>query len=330
LFFFIGLIEDTGYMARAAFIMDRVMSRVGLHGKSFVPLLSSFACAIPGIMGTRMIDHPKDRLVTILVAPLVSCSARLPVYSIMIAVMLPPAIGAWQKAGLMLGLYGLGTGAALGMAWIFRKTLVRGESTHLLLELPPYRRPSLRVTLARMWERSALFLKQAGTVILALSIVVWAFSSYPKPADPEATPAEALAHSVAGRIGHAAGTGDCAARLRLEDRRGDHQFLRGARGLCGDDVDHLRDREWRRRYAGVARSDDAGDPGGRNPDLHAFGLPEPDGVLRAGDAMSQHAGRGASRDAFLALADLSIRLHDGAGVAGAFLVYQGGRWLGFD
>jgi ferrous iron transport protein B len=202
LFFFIGLIEDTGYMARAAFIMDRLMSRVGLHGKSFVPMLSSFACAIPGIMGARVIDHPKDRLVTILVAPLVSCSARLPVYSLMIAVMLPPVFGAWAKSGLMLGLYGLGVGVALGMAWIFRRTLLRGQSTHLLLELPPYRRPSLKVTLVRMWERSALFLKQAGTIILALSVVVWALSSYPKPADPQATPAEALAHSVAGRMGH--------------------------------------------------------------------------------------------------------------------------------
>jgi ferrous iron transport protein B len=201
LFFFIGLIEDTGYMARAAFIVDRLMSCVGLHGKSFVPMLSSFACAIPGIMGARVIDHPKDRLVTILVAPLVSCSARLPVYSLMIALMLPPGFGAWRKAGLMLGLYAFGLGAALGMAWLFRRTLLKGQRTHLLLELPPYRRPSLRVTLSRMWERSGLFLRQAGTVILALSILVWALSSYPKPAEPGATPAEALAESVAGRMG---------------------------------------------------------------------------------------------------------------------------------
>ncbi len=202
LFFFIGLLEDTGYLARAAFIMDRVMSRVGLHGKSFVPMLSSFACAIPGIMGARTIDNPKDRLVTILVAPLVSCSARLPVYSLMIAVMLPGAYSAWHKAGLMLALYALGLTAAFGMAWLFRKTLFKGERSLLLLEMPPYRRPALRVTLVRMWERASIFLRQAGTVILAISVIIWALSTYPKPADPQATPAQALAHSVAGRLGH--------------------------------------------------------------------------------------------------------------------------------
>jgi len=202
LFFFIGLLEDTGYLARAAFIMDRVMSRVGLHGKSFVPMLSSFACAIPGIMGARTIDNSKDRLVTILVAPLLSCSARLPVYSLMIAVMLPATFNAWKKAGLMLGLYALGMIAAFGMAWLFRRTLFRGERSLLLLEMPPYRCPSLRVTLARMWERASLFLRQAGTVILAISVIIWALSTYPKPANPAATPSQALASSAAGRLGH--------------------------------------------------------------------------------------------------------------------------------
>jgi ferrous iron transport protein B len=202
LFFFIGVLEDTGYLARAAFIMDRVMSRVGLHGKSFVPMLSSFACAIPGIMGARTIDNPKDRLVTILVAPLVSCSARLPVYTLMIAVMLPATFSAWHKAGLMLGLYAFGLTAAFGMAWLFRRTLFEGERSLLLLEMPPYRRPSLRVTLTRMWERSNIFLRQAGTVILAISVIIWALSTYPKPADPKAPPAQALANSVAGRLGH--------------------------------------------------------------------------------------------------------------------------------
>ncbi len=203
LFFFIGILEDTGYMARAAFIMDRLMNRVGLHGKSFVPLLSSFACAIPGIMAARTIDNPKDRLVTILVAPLVSCSARLPVYTLMIAVMLPAAFSAWAKAGLMLAMYALGLFAAFGMAWLFRRTLFKGERSLLLLEMPPYRRPSLRVTLARMWERGGIFLRQAGTVILAISVVIWALSTYPKPSNPEATPSQALAESAAGRLGHA-------------------------------------------------------------------------------------------------------------------------------
>jgi ferrous iron transport protein B len=203
LFFFIGILEDTGYMARAAFIMDRLMNRVGLHGKSFVPMLSSFACAIPGIMAARTIDSAKDRLVTILVAPLVSCSARLPVYALMIAVMLPAGFSAWAKAGLMLAMYALGLLAAFGMAWLFRKTLFKGERSLLLLEMPPYRRPSLRVTLARMWERAGIFLRQAGTVILAISIVIWALSTYPKPSSADASPSQALAESAAGRLGHA-------------------------------------------------------------------------------------------------------------------------------
>jgi ferrous iron transport protein B len=203
LFFFIGLLEDTGYLARAAFIIDRLMQRVGLHGKSFVPLLNSFACAIPGIMSTRTIENPKDRLVTILVAPLMSCSARLPVYTLMIAVLFPAGFSAWTKAGVMLAMYLLGLFAAFGMAWLFRKTLFKGEHSLLLLEMPPYRRPSLRVTLARMWERAVIFLKRAGTVILAITVIIWAISTYPKPANPNATPAEALATSFAGKLGHA-------------------------------------------------------------------------------------------------------------------------------
>jgi ferrous iron transport protein B len=203
LFFFIGILEDSGYMARAAFIMDRLMNRVGLHGKSFVPLLSSFACAIPGIMAARTIDNAKDRLVTILVAPLVSCSARLPVYALMIAVLLPTGFGAWHKAGVMLAMYLLSLSAAFGMAWLFRKTLFKGERSLLLLEMPPYRKPSLRVTLVRMWERAGIFLRRAGTVILAISVIIWALSTYPKPANPKATPGEALAASAAGKLGHA-------------------------------------------------------------------------------------------------------------------------------
>ncbi|MEA3212161.1 MAG: ferrous iron transport protein [Chthoniobacter sp.] len=202
LYFFLGILEDTGYMARAAFIMDRLMSRVGLHGKSFIPMLSSFACAIPGVMATRTIENRKDRLVTILVAPLMSCSARLPVYAIMIAVFIPAA-SALKKSGIMLCMYLLGLVAAFGMAWLFKKTLLRGETPMLLLEMPPYRVPSWKTIAIRMWERAGLFLRRAGTVILALSILLWALSTYPKPADPKATRAEAIAHSLAGRMGHA-------------------------------------------------------------------------------------------------------------------------------
>jgi ferrous iron transport protein B len=202
LFFFLGVLEDSGYMARAAFIMDRVMARVGLHGKSFIPLLSSFACAIPGIMAARTIEQPKDRLATILVAPLMSCSARLPVYTLMIAVLMPAA-GAWQKAGIILAMYMVGLLAAFGMAWLFKRTLLRGETPMLLLELPPYRRPQLRSIAMRMLERAQLFLRRAGTVILALSILLWALVTFPSPRDPEATSAEAVRQSFAGQIGRA-------------------------------------------------------------------------------------------------------------------------------
>jgi len=202
LYFFLGILEDTGYMARAAFIMDRLMSRVGLHGKSFIPMLSSFACAIPGIMATRTIENRKDRLVTILVAPLMSCSARLPVYALMIAVFIPTA-SALAKSGIMLSMYLLGLVTAFVMAFVFKKTLLRGETPMLLLEMPPYRMPAWRTIILRMWERAGLFLRRAGTVILGLSILLWALSTYPKPANPDATPAEAIAHSIAGRMGHA-------------------------------------------------------------------------------------------------------------------------------
>jgi ferrous iron transport protein B len=186
LFFFIGLLEDTGYMARAAFLMDRLMSKVGLHGKSFIPMLSSFACAIPGIMATRTIESPKDRLVTILIAPLMSCSARLPVYTLLIAACIPDT-RVWGIIGLpaltLFGMYMLGVVVALVMGFIFKKTLLKGEPPMLIMELPPYRRPMLRQVFRHMWERSKLFLRRAGTVILGVSILLWFLQTYPKSAD---------------------------------------------------------------------------------------------------------------------------------------------------
>jgi ferrous iron transport protein B len=208
LYFFIGLLEDTGYMARAAFLMDRVMSRVGLHGKSFIPLLSSYACAIPGIMATRTIENPKDRLVTILVAPFMTCSARLPVYALMIAALWPSGTGSvWAKGGLMMALYLLGTGAALLFAWFFKRTILRGETPLFMMELPPYRMPSVPQILQQMIQRAGIFLKRAGTVILAISIILWFLASFPKVTGtagaPEATKAEQLQQSFAGRMGRA-------------------------------------------------------------------------------------------------------------------------------
>ncbi|MGD0813897.1 MAG: ferrous iron transport protein B [Verrucomicrobiota bacterium] len=183
LFLFIGLLEDTGYMARAAFLMDRLMSKVGLHGKSFIPMLSSFACAIPGIMATRTIETPKDRLVTILVAPLMSCSARLPVYTLLIAACITG--GVFMQSLTMLSMYLLGIVVALGMAWLFKKTLLRGETPMLVMELPPYRRPLLKIVLRHMWDRSRLFLRRAGTVILGINILLWFMASYPRHAAVE-------------------------------------------------------------------------------------------------------------------------------------------------
>ena len=202
LFFFIGLLESTGYMARAAFIMDRLMSRVGLNGKSFIPLLSSYACAIPGIMATRTIEDPKDRLVTILVAPLMSCSARLPVYLLMIAALVPgDRVPLLTKVGIMLLMYALGTVGAFGFAWLFKRTLLKGAPPLMIMELPPYRLPLLRDVALHMVERAGLFLRRAGTVILGISIVLWFLAAYPKaPAD--ATPTQQLAQSFAGRAGH--------------------------------------------------------------------------------------------------------------------------------
>lgn len=185
LFLFIGLLEDTGYMARAAFLMDRLMSKVGLHGKSFIPMLSSFACAIPGIMATRTIETPKDRLVTILVAPMMSCSARLPVYTLLIAACIPKksVLGIFGMQGLtMLSMYLLGIVMALLMAWLFKKTLLKGETPLLIMELPPYKKPVVTVVLRHMWERSKLFLRRAGTVILGISILLWFLATYPRNA----------------------------------------------------------------------------------------------------------------------------------------------------
>jgi len=183
LFLFIAILEDTGYMARAAFLMDRLMSKVGLHGKSFIPMLSSFACAIPGIMATRTIESPKDRLVTILVAPLMICSARLPVYTVLIAATIPDkrVAGFLKLPGLtMLSMYLLGIIVALLMAWLFKKTLLKSATPMLIMELPPYKAPVPHVVMRHMWDRSKLFLRRAGTIILGINIILWFLATYPK------------------------------------------------------------------------------------------------------------------------------------------------------
>lgn len=217
LFLFISLLEDSGYMARAAFLLDRPMSRVGLHGKAFLPLMSSFACAIPGIMATRTIENPKDRLATILIAPFMSCSARLPVYALMIGTFFADQmVFGWISLGavLIISMYLLGILTAVIVAFILKATLLSSPPPPFVMELPPYRLPNLRNVLMNVWSRAWLFVKRAGTVILALSIILWALMAFPRtdPArlvltgdaevDQKTIHSAQLANSYAGSIGH--------------------------------------------------------------------------------------------------------------------------------
>ena len=210
LFLLIGILEDSGYMARAAYLMDRVMRRVGLHGKSFIPMLSGYACAVPAIMATRTIEEPKDRLATIMVVPLMSCSARLPVYTLLIGAFVPPVAvlgGLFSLQGVtMLLMYSLGTITALLVAAVFKRTLLRGPVRPMILEMPAYRLPNLRTLLQNVWHRAQMFLRRAGTVILSCSVILWAMATYPKTSVPAGTePARAhemqLGNSVLGHVG---------------------------------------------------------------------------------------------------------------------------------
>ena len=211
LFSLLYLLEDVGYMARAAFVIDRVMGRIGLEGRSFVALLSSYACAVPGIMATRTIPSPRDRLVTILVAPLMTCSARLPVYALLISAFVPrrEVFGPIGLQGLvLLGLYVGGAAAALIVAAFLKRTLVPGDGLPFAMELPTYRWPTLRVWGTQVYESAWAFLRRAGTIILIASLLLWALLTFPRveaPADmdDQAAASYALEQSVAGRLGHA-------------------------------------------------------------------------------------------------------------------------------
>ncbi|HTH50831.1 MAG TPA: ferrous iron transport protein B [Pyrinomonadaceae bacterium] len=223
LFLFISLLEDSGYMSRAAFLMDKLMSRIGLHGKAFLPLMSSFACAIPGIMATRTIESRRDRFATILIAPFMSCSARLPVYTLMIATFFAgKTVFGFLSLGavLMLAMYALGIIMAVIVAFILKRTVLKAPPPPFVMELPPYRLPNLRTVFQNMVTRAWLFLKRAGTVILAISIILWALTYFPRyesPGDaatssaaqtqPEgvtvAPESEQIKHSYAGTLGHA-------------------------------------------------------------------------------------------------------------------------------
>ena len=203
-FFFIIVLEDLGYMARAAFLMDKVMGGAGLHGRAFIPLLSSFACAIPGVMGARVIDNRRDRLTTILVAPLMTCSARIPVYTLIISAFIPN-----QKLGgvvslqglVMFGLYAAGIVSALSVGFVIRKLFWRGQAEPFLMELPAYKLPDPKNVLMGVWTRAKIFLRRAGTVILAMMVLIWFLSSTPAP--PPGAVGPAINYSIAGLLGHA-------------------------------------------------------------------------------------------------------------------------------
>jgi len=201
MFFFILVLEASGYMVRAAFLMDRIMASVGLSGRAFIPLLSSFACAVPGIMSTRTIEDEKDRLTTILIAPLMTCSARLPVYTLVIGAMIPnvrvlPFVG--LQGLVMLGLYIMGVAGAFVVALVLRRTVTKGASSGFMMEMPKYQLPSVRDLAIGLWSRAEIFLKRAGTTIAFTTIVLWAMLSFPQV--PKDSAVSQVNYSVAGRI----------------------------------------------------------------------------------------------------------------------------------
>jgi ferrous iron transport protein B len=204
MFFFILVLEASGYMVRAAFLMDRIMASVGLSGRAFIPLLSSFACAVPGIMSTRTIEDEKDRLTTILIAPLMTCSARLPVYTLVIGALIPnvrvlPFVG--LQGLVMLGLYIMGVAGAFVVALVLRRTVTKGASSGFMMEMPKYQLPSVRDLAIGLWSRAEIFLKRAGTTIAFTTIVLWAMLSFPQV--PKGSPVSQVNYSVAGRIANA-------------------------------------------------------------------------------------------------------------------------------
>jgi len=202
LFAFILVLEDSGYLPRAAFLLDRLMGGVGLSGRAFIPLLSSFACAIPGIMATRTIPDKRDRLVTILVAPLMTCSARLPVYTLLIGAFIPArkVAGLFELQGLVLfSLYFVGVGAALAVAWLLKRFGRSAGAQPLLMELPSYHWPQLRSLALGLWQRAVIFISRVGGILLALSVLLWFLSSFPAP--PVGAVGPAIEYSWAGQLG---------------------------------------------------------------------------------------------------------------------------------
>ncbi len=294
LFFFILVLEDSGYLPRAAYLLDRLMGSVGLSGRAFIPLLSSFACAVPGIMATRTIPNIRDRIATIMVAPLMTCSARLPVYALVIAAFIPNRpVGPFNLPGVVLfALYVSGIVSAMAVAYALKRTALRSSYHPLLLELPEYHWPHLNNLAIGLWERMKVFVRRVGTIILALMIVLWFLSSYPAP--PPGAEGPAIQYSFAGAVGRALEYVFRAARLQLADLAGTGAWPCRARG-CGRRARHrvLAFGDWRRRR-GDAGADDRADLEPRHRAIAAR-------VVRVRAAVPLDARRGEARDELLAL-----------------------------
>ena len=322
LFAFLAVLEDCGYMARMAYLMDRLMVRVGLSGKSFIPLLSSFACAVPGVMATRVIENERDRLTTMLVAPLLTCSARLPVYALLIAAIIPAQSywgGLLNLQGLTLaGLYLLGIVAAVVVALLLKRTILRGQTPPFVMELPSYKWPSPRTVFFRVADRGWVFLRCAGTLILAVSILVWAALYFPHDPQVNAPAATAEQLSRPGRPGDRAG-GE-AARMGLADR------LRGAcfAARSGDRRGHARrhvprrrrtrERRGRRQLAIVEETSQCHVGRRRSAGVYDSHGAFDHGIFCAMRPVRGHFGGDSPRDEQLALAGVYVRVHDGVGV----------------
>ncbi len=316
LFLFILLLEDLGYMARAAFLMDRIMGGAGLHGRAFIPLLSSFACAIPGIMATRVIDNKRDRLTTILVAPLMTCSARIPVYTLIISAFIPDR-QVWGFIGLqglvMFGLYAAGIVSALGVSFIANHFFWRDER-HAAVHAGTagLQAAALRSVAIGLYTRAMMFLKRAGTTIFSMMVLIWFLASFPRP--PEGATGPAIDYSLAAIIGKWLEPLTGAGRLQLADQRRAHSRHGGARGRGGVARHGL----CHRGRQGSGRADR---PGARQQvePRHRAGAA---GLVHLRAAMRLDARRHQARDRKLALDVRHLRLHAGAGLCGAFITYQ--------
>ena len=312
IFLFILLLEDFGYMARAAFLMDRIMGGAGLHGRAFIPLLSSFACAIPGIMATRVIDNRRDRLTTILIAPLMTCSARIPVYTLIISAFIP-ARQVWGFVDLqglvMFGLYAAGIASALGVSFLIKFLMWRDYApAPFMLELPDYKMPRLRSIAIGVYTRAKMFLQRAGTTIFSMMVLIWFLASFPQP--PAGATDPAINYSLAAMIGKAIEPLFGPGRFQLADRRGADPGHGGARGR-GRGARH---RLCHRGRQGSRRTDRPGAGNEMESGHRALAA----GLVHLRAAMRLDAGGDQARDRQLEMDGDHLRLHVRAGLCREF------------